>query len=116
MKIATSFNCYFCVPEAVETLEHIYLKCPKTIAFKQKVSAFIINFIDRDNPEIEIVSQFTMEHHNEAINFLYLVLHWYIGRKAQYDKDLYWDEYIKFIKQFLEGEKVAIRLVLQGIL
>ncbi len=116
MKITTSYNCYFCGPETVETLEHIYLKCPKTVNFKQKLNVFIRNFIDRDYPENEIVSQFTIDHQNEAINFLYLVLHWYIGRKAQYDKALYWDEYVKFSGQFLLGEKVAIRLVLQNIL
>ena len=65
-----------------------------------------------DSKQIRI----TCSHDNKAINFLNLATNWYVGRKTQYDKELHWDEFLKFINIFMEGERIAVTNTLKPIL
>ena len=114
MKITNSPHCCFCGPGTLETLEHIYLKCPKTLNFLKTLSDFIKSNIDigYNSSNLNKLFHFTYNHHITAVNFLNLASNWYIGRKFQKGKELFWDEFIKFAKIFLEGEKPIIKTAL----
>ena len=65
MKIDKSYNCTFCTPEQIETLEHIYLKCPKTFQFRQKITDNIQQFLEPNYSEG--LAYFTINHQNNTI-------------------------------------------------
>ncbi len=116
MKISNTYTCSKCFPLVVpETLEHIYLKCPQTITFHKKLAEFITSNIDPNYNTTKLI-HITCLHPNKAVNFLNLVGNWYIGRKFQKNKQIYWDEYISQIKWFLIGEKSQTRDVLNDVL
>ena len=116
MKISPSLNCAQCPPGSVETLEHIYINCPNHNTFFNKVDNLIRNFIDPCYPADSKQIRITCSHKNKAINFLNLATNWYVGRKTQYDKELHWDEFLKFINIFMEGERIAVTNTLRPIL
>ena len=72
-----------------------------------KLSEFIAGNLTEEFPNSNI-NQFALNHENVAVNFLYLAANWYVGRKTQKCKDLFWDEFLKHIKILLDGEKTAI--------
>ena len=107
MKIENDHQCLKCPPGTSETLKHIYLECPANQAFMQKLSEFIVGHLEEESPNSNI-NQFALNHENAAVNFLYLAANWYVGRKTQKCKDLFWDEFLKHLKILLDGEKTAI--------
>ena len=116
MKVSNTYNCSKCLPLIVpETLEHIYLKCPQTIIFHKKLAEFISRNIDPKYNTTDL-NHIACIHPNKAVNFLNLVGNWYIGRKFQKNKQLYWDEYISQIRWHLIGEKAQTRDELRKIL
>ena len=60
--------------------------------------------------------QFTASHQGPAINFLIIASNWYVGRKEQQEKQLHWDEFLRYIKIFMNWEKFALASVLKQIL
>ena len=115
MKIEASYECSHCLANTTETLQHIYLDCPKTQHFYETVKRFINNKIDEDFNGDKLY-QFTCCHENVAISYLYLTANWYVGQKMQYGKQLYWDEFKKYLKILQVGEKTAISSVLGNLL
>ena len=111
MKIENSYNCDICV-NTCETLEHIYIHCPKTLAFLEQIEELIRARIDETYNDHLKLFHFTCNHSNKAVNFVNLVANWYIGRQFQNHKPLYGDAFDKFTSQFLLGEKKSIRDVL----
>ena len=61
--------------------------------------------------------QVTCCHEHIAISYfnLYLTANWQVGRKLQYGKRLYWDEFQKNLKSLLVGEKTAVTSVLENM-
>ena len=109
MKLEDSVTCSFCTNTA-ETLEHIYLNCPKSIEFRDKVEKHIKDVLPQFyNHQDSRVDRFTCYSTSKSVNFIYLVANWYLGRQFQNKKHLYWDAFIKFRNQFLIGEKKEIR-------
>ena len=108
MKIENNKNCDVCV-NTCETLEHIYLECPKTLAFLVQVEELIRARIDESYNDQQKVYHFTCNHPIKAVNFINLVANWFIGRQFQNHKPIFLDAFEKFIKYFLVGEKQSIR-------
>ena len=108
MKINSSFNCAQCHPGSVETLEHIYIECPKHDIFFKRVDDFIKNFIEPNYSSNRKIYRLICSHSCKTINFLNVVANWYVGRKVQHDKQLHWDEFNKYMNIFLEGERIAV--------
>ena len=79
----------------------------------------VVNFI-KNNLDYNFnggeLYQITCCHENIAISYLYLTANWYVGRKLQYGKRLYWDEFQKNLKSLLVGEKSAVTSVLENLL
>ncbi len=107
MKISNTYTCSNCIPLVPETLEHIYIKCRNTVDFRKKLADFITRTLDPQYRLIDL-THITCLHPIKAVNFLNLVGNWYIGRKFQKDKQLYWDEYIRHMKKYLVGERAEI--------
>ena len=116
MKISSTSNCSNCRGGNLETLEHIYLNCQENNKFFQKVSEFIKNNIEPDYLTDSTLARFSCCHDNSAVNYVNLVANWYVGRKTQYRKQLYWDEFIKNLKILLVGEKTVVALRMRQIL
>jgi hypothetical protein len=74
------------------------------------------NFIEPNYPSDNIQCRLTCCHSNTVVNSLNLAANWYLGRKVQYDKQLNWDEFIKYISIFLEGERIAVTRTLKPVL
>ena len=108
MNLESNTNCTFCL-NTPETLEHIYLYCPKTVQFLEGVNNLIVNTLAPNYRDPNKLIHFTCYSPNKAINFINLVANWYLGRQFQNKKQIYWDAFIKFKNQFLIGEKQAIR-------
>ena len=116
MKISGTLYCCHCGAGTPETLEHIYMNCPKTVLFRNLVFNFIKQHLDQNLTNINYLHYLTIDHQTTAINFLSLVSNWYIGRKFQKSKELYWDEFLKFVKMFLVGEMREVKIALGQIL
>lgn len=117
MKIANTYRCSSCSLNAPETLAHIYIHCPKTLSFYLQLNNYIRNGLDPQYIATDkYFTHFTCGHTNAGVNFLNLVACWYIGRKFQWGKDFFWDEFIKFVNQFLIGEKTHIKECLADLL
>ena len=110
MKIENNPNCHICV-NVCESIVHIYLECPKTLAFLEQVEELIRVRVDETYTDHHKILHFSCNHPNKAINFINLVANWYIGRQFQSNKPFYLDAFDKFIKQFLVGEKPSIKNV-----
>ena len=106
MKIDNNPHCQKC--GELETLEHIYIYCPYSLQFIEKIHTFIISNLDSNFTDHEHVIRFGCSNANGAVNFLHLTCNWYIGRQYQKGKDLHWESYVRFSKQFLIGEKQSI--------
>ena len=115
MKIENSYECPHCLSGTIENLQHIYLDCPITHNFYEGIEHFIKEKIDREFISSKFY-QLSVSHQNAAINYIYLVANWYVGRKFQYGKKLYWDEYYKYLKIMQIGEKAAVTVVFREIL
>ena len=108
MKIEHSPCCHICIG-VCESLSHIYLECPKTLAFLEQIEELIRARIDNSYSDHTKFFHFTCNHPNKAINFINLVCNWYIGRQFQSNKPFYLDAFDKFLKLFLVGEKLSIK-------
>ena len=115
MKIENSYECIHCHAGTVETLKHIYLDCPHSQNFYAIVENVIKNKIDRHHVKTKL-NQFSCHHENIAISYMYLTANWYVGRKFQYGKQLYWDEFYKYLKMWQVGEKTALNMVLRDVI
>jgi len=108
MKIEHSPYCHIC-KDVCESISHIYLECPKTLAFLEQIEELIRVKIDDSYSDCDKLFHFTCNHSNKTINFINLVGNWYIGRQFQSNKPFYLDAFEKFLKQFLVGEKLSIK-------
>ena len=115
MKLADNGYCCFCGPQTLETLDHIYLECPVTNIFLEKLSHFIANNIEQGYTDDHMILHLTCYHANTTVNFLNLLANWYIGRKFQMGKPLFWDEFVKYLGQFLIGEKRQTKQALVNV-
>ena len=112
MKIENNQNCDVCL-NTFETLQHIYVDCPKTLEFLEQVEELIRARIDNLYTDHHKTFHFTCNHPNKAVNFVNLVANCqYIGRQFQNHKPFFMDAFEKHINQFLIGEKRSIRLIL----
>ena len=100
---------------ALETLDHIFLHCKHTKAFMGTLNTFIKNKIDRDFRDDKKLHFITCNHSNPLINYVNLTAKWYISRNFQNSKMLNWDEYVKYTKFALNGEKPSIRVFLENV-
>ena len=83
------------------------------------MSSMVVHFIKNNlNNDFngDRLYEVTCFHENVAISYLYLTANWYVGRKLQYGKRLYWDEFQKNLKSLLVGEKSAVTSVLENLL
>ena len=51
------------------------------------------------------INSFALNHENAAVNIMHLLAIWYVGRKTEKHKGLFWDEFFKHLKILLDGEK-----------
>ena len=101
---------------ALETLEHIFLYCPNTKIFIRSLNILIRHKICREYRDINNYYLVTCYHSNPLINYLSITAKWYISKKIQNKKCLLWDEYIRFFKFALTGERRSIKVAVDDIL
>ena len=101
---------------ALETLEHIFFHCPSTKAFNNKLNAFISDQVDIDFRDPKMFHFITCNHSNPIVNFVNLAAKWYISKNFQNSKPLIWDEFLRYIRFILAGEKQNVRVFLGDIL
>ena len=82
MKIDNNHQGLKCPLGTIETLKHFHLECPANQAFFQKVTEFAMGYIDEEFSNSNI-NQFALNHDIAAVNFIFLVAYWYVGRKTQ---------------------------------
>ena len=107
MKIDNSPHCFHC-SEELETLPHIFLKCPKTINFVEKVKNCIVDYIQVDYSDPFKLYYITCSHENQSINFLWAIAKYFISRSFQLHKDINWIAFKNFVLSRLVGEKESI--------
>ena len=116
MHIAKDNNqCSLC-KEALETLEHIFLNCSHTKKFKSRLNNFIKDKVDREYKDMSDYYFIICVHTNPVVNYINLTGKWYISRNFQNAKPLIWDEYVRYVKLALNGEKNNIRVILDEVL
>ena len=101
---------------ALETLEHIFIYCPNTKIFIRSLNIFIRHKICREYRDINNYYLVTCYHSNPLINYLNITAKWYISKNFQNKKRLLWDEYIRFVKFALTGERRSIKVAVDDIL
>ena len=116
MRIARdSDQCSLC-GTALETLAHIFLYCPQTIEFRDKLKKFIIDKIYRNYRDPKSFHFLTCSHHDQIVNYINLTAKWYMSRNFQNSKPLIWEEFMRFTKLALTGEKHNLRNFLKNII
>ena len=100
----------------LETLEHIFIQCPQTNIFKNILNTFIKNKIDREYRDNRNYHFMICNHANPLVNYINLTAKWYISRNFQQSKPLIWDEFVRYTKFALNGDKSNICIVLKQAL
>ena len=108
-------QCSLC-DKYLETLEHIFLNCSHTKAFCEKLSNFIRNSIDREFRDRKKLHFILCNHTNSTINYINLTAKWYISKSFHNSRPLIWDEYIRYIKLALNGERQIIRVAILEVI
>ena len=109
MKIAPdNGQCSLC-KDSLETLEHIFLNCSHTKIFCNTLFSFIKDKIDREFRDSNKTYLILCNHSGPIINYLLLTAKWYISRNFQSAKALVWEEYVRYTKFALNGEKLNVR-------
>ena len=99
-----SDQCSLC-NSALETLAHIFLYCPYSKVFTDRLNKFITDNIFKDFRDTTRYYFITCNHVNSVVNYLNITAKWYMSRKFQTAKPLIWEEYIRYIRVALTGEK-----------
>ena len=55
-------------------------------------------------------------HANPLVNYINLAAKWYINRNFQHSKPLIWDEFVRYTKFALNGDKKNICVILEEAL
>ena len=90
---------------ALETLEHIFLYCTNTKIFIRSLNNFIGHEICREYRDINHNYRVTCYHSNPLINYLNVTTKWYISKEIKIKTAFSWDEYIRFVKFALMGNR-----------
>jgi hypothetical protein len=106
--------CFRC--NKLETLDHIFMKCPHTLNFIHQLNSFIRFNLDLDYFDSNRFFFITCHNNNKFINFLNLCAKWYISRNFQQNKSLQWLGFVNFVKRLLIGERRDIVEQLEGLL
>ena len=101
---------------ALETLEHIFIQYSHTNTFKNRLKTFINNKIDREYRDNGNYHFMICNHANPLVNYINLAAKWYISRNFQHSKPLIWDEFVRYIKFALNGDKKNICVILEEAL
>ena len=108
MKISPSPECYQCGSSpnptySIETLEHIYLKCPISIKFRQEMANWIReeldpSFSENSNPHITLLND------SRTIRQILIISNWYTNSAYQNRKSLNWSEFRSTTEYYLSLE------------
>ena len=110
MKIETNSTCSQCNNSGVpETLDHIFIQCPRSKTFFEKLKSFIVSnfessYIDNDNFHL-----ITCNHDNFIVNYFNAVGKWYISRCYQMSTQISWAAFVGMVRKIQLGEKTNIR-------
>ena len=96
----------------IETLEHIYLNCDHTKSFVNKITDFIVRYLDRSYKGSKGYHRLTLSHFNSHIN----LANWHKGKKFQNMNRPDFLEYTKELNHFLLGKKAPLPNTLKSIL
>ena len=107
-----SDQCSFC-NSALETLAHIFLYCPYSKVFTDRLNKFITDNIFKDFRDTKRYYFITCNHVNSIVNYLNITAKWYMSKKFQTAKPLIWEEYIRYIRVALTGEKRNICVTIE---
>ena len=110
-----SDQCSLC-NSALETLPHIFLYCPYSKAFTDRLYKFITDNIFTDFRDTKRYYFITCNHNNAIVNYINISAKWYMSKKIQNAKPLIWEEYIIYIRVALTGEKINICVTIEEIL
>ena len=94
----------------------MFLYCPNTKIFIRSLNIFIRHKICREYRDINNYYLVTCYHSNPLINYLNITAKWYISKKIQNTKRLLWDEYIRFVKFALTGERRSVKVAVDDTL
>ena len=108
MKIdVVSPNCLYC-PSKLETLQHIFLECPKSIILSIYIEHLIIANIDPNYSDPDKIYYITCSHDSPAINFIWASFKLYVSRSFQCFKDPSITGYKNLLRTIFYGESVEI--------
>ena len=106
-------NCIKC-SNNIETLTHIFIKCPHTKVFLGQLRTFILLKIDplyRDNKCSYFIA---INHSSHFVNYLNMAAKWYISKQFHKEEPLSWQGFKRLVQIALHGEKDCIKCALMG--
>lgn len=98
--------------DRLETLTHIYFECNHASSFINKLGSFIRAKLDNTYSDRLRYYLVTCYHDNHIINYLNMVIKWYISRRYQMSRDLEWSDFINYLKRQMIGDRTAVRSIL----
>ena len=93
----------------IETLSHIFLKCPHTKSFISRLRLCIQMKIDPQYRDRKNVHFIFCNHTNQIINYINIAAKWYISKQFQKGESLVWEGFKRLIKLALIGERSQIK-------
>ena len=106
-------NCLKC-SNNIETLTHIFIKCPHTKHFLGQLRTFILLKIDPSYRDNKCSYFLVINHSSQIINYLNMVAKWYISKQFHKEEPLSWQGFKRLIQIALHGEKESIKCALMG--
>ena len=110
-----SDQCSLC-GSALETLSHIFLHCPYSKAFTDRLHKFIRDKIFTEFRDTKRYYFITCNHVSAIVNYFNITAKWYMSKKFQNAKPLIWEEYIRYIRVALTGEKRTVCVAVDDVL
>ena len=99
-----SDQCSLC-NSALETLPHIFLYCPYSKVFTDRLNKFMTDNIFTDFRATKRYYFITYNHVNTIVNYLHITAEWYMSKQIQTAKPPIWEEYIRYIRVALTEKK-----------
>ena len=97
-------NCTFCLTN-VETLEHIYLYCPKTVPLIIYLEYLVTNNLENNYVDQNRITYITCNHENPFINYIWASFKLFISRCFQTSKEPSLKSFENFVIWMLVGEQ-----------
>ena len=107
MGIVTGHPNYIKCSNNIETLTHVFTKCPHTKYFLRTFILLKIDPFYRDNKCSYFIA---INHSSNIVNYLNMAAKWYISKQFHKEAPLSWQGFKRLVQIAVHGEKSVLNV------